>query len=313
MEEFKTSINNHYKDSLFRMVFANPDHRDLTLSLYNAISGSDLKNPDELEFTTIDNVLYMGRKNDLSFIVADELVVAEHQSTRCGNMPVRMLIYAAMVYSKLIHRKGMSPYGKKTIPLPVPKLVCLYNGAEDMEERSIRSLSEAFPQGSEPDIQTEVLMLNINKGKNSAMLGSCAALASYSLFISDVRELEEKTENREAAVGMAIDKHPGDSPIKAILENQRGVVTNMFLTDWNEEEYREVIKEEAREEGLAEGREKGLAEGREKGLAEGRAEGRDEAKIETALRMLADGLNIEKVAQYSGLSLSEVQKLASGK
>ena len=183
MEEFKTSINNHYKDSLFRMVFANPDHRDLTLSLYNAISGSDLKNPDELEFTTIDNVLYMGRKNDLSFIVADELVVAEHQSTRCGNMPVRMLIYAAMVYSKLIHRKGMSPYGNKTIALPVPKLVCLYNGAEDMEERSIRSLSEAFPPGSEPDIHAEVLMLNINRGKNSAMLGSCAALASYSLLL----------------------------------------------------------------------------------------------------------------------------------
>lgn len=181
MEEFKTSINNHYKDSLFRMVFANPDHRDLTLSLYNAISGSELEDPDELEFTTINNVLYMGRKNDLSFIVADELVVAEHQSTRCGNMPVRMLIYAAMVYSKLIHRKGMSPYGNKTIALPVPKLVCLYNGAEDMEERSIRSLSEAFPPGSEPDIHAEVLMLNINKGKNSAMLGSCAALASYSL------------------------------------------------------------------------------------------------------------------------------------
>ena len=49
------------------------------------------------------------------------------------------------------------------------------------------------------------------------------------------------------------------------------------------------------------------------GRKEGRAEGRDEAKIETALRMLADGLNNEKVAEYSGLSLSEVQKLASGK
>ena len=77
---------------------------------------------------------------------------------------------------------------------------------------------------------------------------------------------------------MAIDKHPGDSPIKAILENQRGVVTDMFLTDWNEEEYREVIKEEAREEGLAEGREKGLAEGREEGREEGRTEGREEGE-----------------------------------
>ena len=180
MEEFKTTANRNHKDSLFRRVFANPEHRDLTLSLYNAISGSDLKNPDELEFTTMDNVLFMGRKNDLSFIVADELVVAEHQSTICGNMPVRMLIYAAMVYDRLLYREGMRPFGKKTIPLPVPKLVCLYNGTEDMEERSVRNLSEAFPEGSDSDIDVDVLMLNINKGKNSAMLGSCAPLASWS-------------------------------------------------------------------------------------------------------------------------------------
>ena len=53
--------------------------------------------------------------------------------------------------------------------------------------------------------------------------------------------------------------------------------------------------------------------GRREGLKEGRAVGREENRREIALRMLADGLNIEKVAQYSGLSLSEVQKLASGK
>ena len=53
--------------------------------------------------------------------------------------------------------------------------------------------------------------------------------------------------------------------------------------------------------------------GRREGRKEGRAEGREETRRETALRMLADGLNNEKVAEYSGLSLSEVQKLASGK
>ena len=35
-------------------------------------------------------------------------------------------------------------------------------------------------------------------------------------------------------------------------------------------------------------------------------------KTETARRMLADGLNNEKVAQYSGLPIEEVQKLAAG-
>ena len=43
-----------------------------------------------------------------------------------------------------------------------------------------------------------------------------------------------------------------------------------------------------------------------------REEGRAEERTETARRMLADGLNNEKVAQYSGLPIEKVQKLAAG-
>ncbi|MBQ7644522.1 MAG: hypothetical protein IJS84_05800, partial [Spirochaetales bacterium] len=193
--EFDTSLNRKYKDSLFRMLFASPQHKDLTLSLYNAISGSDLSNPDEMELTTLENVIFMDSKNDLSFIVADELVIAEHQSTRCGNMPVRMLIYAAMIYRKKLKEQGMKPYGKKTIRLHVPKLVCFYNGTDDMESSSIQKLSDAFPEGTEPDIEAKVLMLNINKGRDGGILQACAPLAGYSQFIDDVRKLKKKTEN----------------------------------------------------------------------------------------------------------------------
>ena len=46
------------------------------------------------------------------------------------------------------------------------------------------------------------------------------------------------------------------------------------------------------------------------GRKEGRAEGREENRKETALRMLADGLNVQKVSEYSGLSIESVEKLA---
>ena len=52
--------------------------------------------------------------------------------------------------------------------------------------------------------------------------------------------------------------------------------------------------------------------GRREGRKEGRAEGREENRREIALRMLADGLNVQKVSEYSGLSLAEIQKLAAG-
>lgn len=45
--------------------------------------------------------------------------------------------------------------------------------------------------------------------------------------------------------------------------------------------------------------------------AEGRAEGKAEERVSTALKMLARGRDsIEEIAEMTGLSLEEVQKLA---
>lgn len=53
--------------------------------------------------------------------------------------------------------------------------------------------------------------------------------------------------------------------------------------------------------------EKAKAEGK----AEGRAEGKAEERVSTALKMLARGCDsIEEIAEMTGLSLEEVQKLA---
>lgn len=61
----------------------------------------------------------------------------------------------------------------------------------------------------------------------------------------------------------------------------------------------------AKEKGMAEGR----AEGRAEGMAEGMAEGKTKAIIETAKRLLNMGLDMEQVAQGTGLSIEEVRKL----
>ena len=66
-----------------------------------------------------------------------------------------------------------------------------------------------------------------------------------------------------------------------------------------------TAKFEGREEGLAEG----LAEGREEGLIEGREEGRVEERLETARRMRSDGLSMEMVVRYTGLSEEEINNL----
>ena len=47
-----------------------------------------------------------------------------------------------------------------------------------------------------------------------------------------------------------------------------------------------------------------------KGKEEGKKEGRTEGKLELALELLKDGMSLEKVAKYSKLSLSMIEKLA---
>lgn len=57
-------LNKKYKDRIFRLIFH--DKAEL-LKLYNALNNSHYTNPDDLIITTIDDVVYMGMKNDLSF------------------------------------------------------------------------------------------------------------------------------------------------------------------------------------------------------------------------------------------------------
>ena len=47
-----------------------------------------------------------------------------------------------------------------------------------------------------------------------------------------------------------------------------------------------------------------------KGKQEGWEKGRKEGKLEFALELLEDGMSLEKVAKYSKLSLSMIEKLA---
>ena len=64
-----------------------------------------------------------------------------------------------------------------------------------------------------------------------------------------------------------------------------------------------AAEREAREKGMAEGVAKGMAEGR----AEGRAEGKNLANLATAKRMLEDGMTIEQIIRYTGLSREQLE------
>ena len=61
--------NREYKDRVFRMLLKEPK---VALEVYNAMNGTLYDNPDELIITTLENAVYLGMKNDVSFILGTD-------------------------------------------------------------------------------------------------------------------------------------------------------------------------------------------------------------------------------------------------
>ena len=88
-----------HKDRLFRFIFGSEERKEYTLSLYNALNGSDYTDTDDLTITTLEDVIYINVKNDVSFLLKEVMNLYEHQSTWNPNMPLRGLIYFGKLYS----------------------------------------------------------------------------------------------------------------------------------------------------------------------------------------------------------------------
>ncbi|MDR2592032.1 MAG: hypothetical protein LBC59_04420, partial [Chitinispirillales bacterium] len=92
--------NRRYRDELFRAIFSEPAW---FVSLYNAIRGTNFTADDLILETTLSDPLFVGLRNDVSFLVGSRLVVfMEHQSTVSRNIALRMLVYASRTYEQII-------------------------------------------------------------------------------------------------------------------------------------------------------------------------------------------------------------------
>ena len=65
----------------------------------------------------------------------------------------------------------------------------------------------------------------------------------------------------------------------------------------------------AKQKGLAEGMEKGMEKGMELGMEKGMAKGMNQKALDIARNMLADGVGINLIMKYSGLTQEQIEKL----
>lgn len=246
-----TGVNREYRDRLFKFIFGNPNNKEWTLSLYNAVNGSNYKDTDDIQFNTIESAVYMSMKNDVSFLIEDTMNFYEQQSTFNPNMPVRFLIYAGMAYSRYTQaNRSYRRYSTVQQKVPAPRCICFYNGTADKDDRITLKLSDSFDKDMQSDIQVTVTMFNINFGRNKELLDQCRPLKEYSWFVNEVRVNKISAGNLENAIDAALEKMPDDFLIKPFLLENKAEVRNMCITEYDEERTLAEQREEGREEGV---------------------------------------------------------------
>lgn len=243
-------INNKHKDRLFSYLFGSEENKKWTLSLYNAVNHSSYSDPEAIRITTMSDVLYMGMKNDISFILENSVSLYEQQSTYNPNMALRGFMYAARFYDKYVHEHKLNIYGTELITLPVPRLVVFYNGIDEIDD-TVLELKDAFRPSVESDISARVRMININYGKNKELLDACRPLSEYAWLIDRIREYK-KDMRIEDAVDRALNEMPQEYEIRPFLMGNRAEVKQMCITEYNEAETMQMFKAEGRKEGKLE-------------------------------------------------------------
>lgn len=247
-----------HKDRLFQKLFGAPENRENLLSLYNALNGTAYTDTSELEITTIEDVIYMGMKNDVSCIVDDYMSLKEHQSTFNPNMPLRGFMYFGRLYDKYIKQKGRNLYGKTLIRIPTPKYFVLYNGDDNEPDAVNLKLSDAFIHPvTDGSFEWTAVMLNINYGHNQEIMDGCQVLKEYAIFVAMTKANRASGMSVEEAVTKAVDECIEKGILKDYFIAHKAEVIVMCITEYNEAETMQAF----RQEGIAEGIKQGIAMG----------------------------------------------------
>ena len=304
--------NRNYKDSVFVDLFAHDiNAKENFISLYNALHGTNLDaKTTDVQPVMLERVLYMKYYNDVAMLIDGKIVILiEHQSTINQNMPFRFLEYIARIYEKITTKD--EKFGRKLVKLPVPEFYVFYNGKDDYPTESVMKLSDAFMQlGDDSELKNpfenanypleiSVKVININVDKENSILKRCETLKQYSEFIEQVRFNIENVvpEPFTTAIKEAIKK----GFLSDYLNRKSTEVQNMLLAEYDYDTDIAVQRKEAFDDGVS--------IGRNEGISIGLLQGEYKKAIETAKKFLAMGLSVEQVADGTGLSPEEIEKL----
>jgi len=288
-------------DLTFKKVFG--EHPNLVKSLLNAL----LPLPEGMEIVKVD---YLTPENvpenpSKKYSIVDVRCtdnkgrgfIVEMQSYWNREFFSRTIYNAASMYTKQLEKGNPFERLKEVYALALVNDEAFdYEGDDDyMQEFYITN--KKHPEDRRSDLSFIFVELVKYKPKDR---GSRAIRELWLRFLTEIDESTKKADD-------VLLENPEISQALEILETSAYTDADMYA--YNDAlleimTHHNAMKNE-REDGYAEGEANGLAKGRE----EGREEGRNEEKLVIARKMLADGMSIELVAKYSGLTEDEISKI----
>ena len=246
-----------YRDTLFVNMFGrNVNAKEYFLSLYNAIHGTSFRIGEvDIKPVMLENVVYKGLENDVSMEINGTIVVlAEQQSTVNHNMPFRCLEYLVAHYNRFFE-KG-DKYNTRQIKLPRPECYVFYNGDAPFPQEAEMKLSDAFMESNAGlpcslQLDLTVRVYNINKSANHPILARCEPLLAYANFTEYARIARANGERNPVAYALRRSRRGNllAEYFKTISKEEQ----SMIFGEWDEEEFRKVMKREAFEDGAIAG------------------------------------------------------------
>lgn len=292
---------NPKNDVAFRKIFGSEDKTEILVSFLNvvlnlegdkAIQSIQILNPyqtpklEKLKTTILD--VRAKDKRGITFIV-------EMQIANTASLRKRFIYYVTKAYASQIDRGEDYPKLNQVIFIGILDF--------EMFENSPRYLSRHQILDTETQ-QQELKDLEFN-------------FIELPKFTKTEREIETLLEK-----WLYFIKHADDLEVIPEHVDNPALEQAYKLADqfgWSQEdleayEYRGMRMQDERGAityAHEKGRQEGFQEGRQEGRQEGFQEGRQEATLDSARKMVADGLPPEMIAKYTGLSSAEIKSLTN--
>ncbi|WP_353288481.1 Rpn family recombination-promoting nuclease/putative transposase [Wolbachia endosymbiont (group A) of Tromatobia lineatoria] len=290
-------------DVSFKRIFGTEKNKDILIHFLNDILGFTGKNEiKDIEFlSTIQDPDIAAKKQSIVDVLCRDSTgaqyICEMQVAKTKGFEKRAQYYAAKAYSRQADKGDQYHNLKEIIFIAIADCVLFPNKSEYKSKHTIRD-----EDTNEHDLKDFYFIFielpKFPKNKEDQLENIVEKWVYFFRYADETSE-----EELEKIIG-------SDVIIKKAYEE-----LNRF--NWSEKEfiaYEQEIKRILDEQAvlaqkLDDATEKGREEGKEEGIQIGHEKGRKAEKIEVAKNSLKAGVSIDVIAQITGLSIDEIQKL----